>query len=148
MDTAVSNLPGKAEVLAFITAHTGRAPPVWERADLFATLDLDGARAEAFMTAFARHFAVDLGGYEARFHHRGVGRAARFGWPLPVSHRFGLRMPIPLSTLVLAAQSGGWPLHYPQLVPVQSRDWVNWPLILLGLPTGVALLFWLLRGTF
>jgi len=146
MDQHGANRPGREEVLAFLQAQTGRRPDAWQEADLLATYDLDGARAEAFMLAYARNFDVDLTGYEQHFHHRDAGHAARFGWPLPVRHLFGVRLPIPLSTLTKAAQTGRWPVRYPQLLPVPSRDWVNWPLVLLALPVGVALLFWALRG--
>lgn len=148
MEKAGTNGPTRDDVLAFLQAHTGRRPDAWQEADILAAYDLDGARAEAFMAAYASTFAVDLAGYEPRFHHRGAARAARFGWPVSVAYRFGVRLPIPLSTLTAAAQTGHWPLRYPQLLPIASRDWVNWPIVLLALPLGVALLFWALRGTF
>ena len=138
--------PGREAVAGFIAAHTGRAPKPCEAADLLAAYDLDGARADAFMAAFAHAFSVDLAGYEPAFHHRDAARAARFAWPFPVPHRFGVRLPLTLSTLVQTAQTGRWPLRYPQLLPVSGRDWLNWVLVLAALPLGVGLGLWALRA--
>lgn len=148
MERDGSNRPGREDVLAFLEAQTGRRPVAWEEADLLAAYDLDGARAEGFMADFARSFGVDLAGYEAAFHHRDAALAARFGWPLPVPHRFGLRLPLGLSTLTDAAQSGVWPLRYPHLTPAPARDWVNWALVLVALPVAVALILWAFRAAF
>ena len=146
MEQVGTNGPEHADLVGFITAHTGRAPKVWEAADLLAAYDLDGAQAEAFMAAYARTFGVDLAGYEPAFHHRDASTAARFGWPVPVPHRFGTRLPLALSTLVQAAQTGRWPVRYPQLQPVTGRDWLNWPLVLVALPLAVAVALWLFRA--
>ena len=140
------NGPGAEEVLAFIAAQSGQRLGPLERADVLRALDLEGEAAERFMVAFAQAFDVDLKGYESAYHHRDRRRAGRFGWPLPVPFLFGLRMPIPVSTLVQAARSGQWPLRYPVLEPRPVRDWVNWVLVLGALPLLVALLLLLWRA--
>ena len=113
---------------------------------MFRALDLDGDKAAGFMADFSRGFVVDLAGYEPAFHHR-VGLAAtRFSWPLPVPHFFGIRLPLSVSDLTLAAQSGCWPLRYPTLTPAPARDWLNWPMLLVALPVLAALVIWLFRA--
>ncbi len=146
MERDGQNGPGRDDVLAFVSDRAGRRLEVWQEADIFAALDLDGAQAERFMADYARTFGVDLAGYEAGFHHRDAARAQRFGWPVAVPHLFGLRLPVPLSTLTDAAQTGRWPLRYPQLVPVPAYDGLNWAIVLIALPLGVGLLLWGLRG--
>ncbi len=146
MTSGGTNGPGREDILGFIAQETGhRLHPV-DEADIFDACDLDGARADAFMAAFVHRFAVDLAGFEPAFHHRDAGRSARFGWPMGVPHRFGVRLPLALSTLLQAAQTGRWPVHYPQLLPTPARDWLNWPLVLVALPVGVGLLLWVFRA--
>lgn len=139
------NVPDDSAILAFIERHAGRVPDVTGRADVLAALDLDGRQAEDFMKAFAREFSVALAGYEPAFHHRDAARAARFGWPLAVPPQFGIRLPIAVSTLGMAAREGRWPLRYPLLRPVPVRDWVNWLLVLVALPLVVAGLILIFR---
>ena len=142
----MQNGPADEDILLFIERRQGRKPGVAERADLLAALDLDGAKAEAFMADFATAFGVDMAGYEPAFHHRDAGRAGRFGWPVPVPHLFGVRMPLAVSTLARAARDGKWPLRYPVLRPVPMRYWVNWVLALVALPLLVGLLILLWRS--
>ncbi len=140
------NGPAPEDILLFIEQRYGRRLTAVEAADVLAALDLDGDKAESFMTEYALAFGVDLAGYEPGFHHRAAGRAGRFGWPIPVPHLFGLRIPVPVSILARAAQTGFWPVQYPVLQPVPVRDWLNWPLTLVALPVLAAFLIWLLRG--
>ena len=134
--------------MLFIEQQTGRRLKAWEQADILAALDLDGQAAAAFLAAFAKTYGVDMAGYEPGYHHRDRGRAARFGWPVQVPLLFGVRVPLPVTTLVLAARSGAWPLRYPVLSPVPVRDWVNWPLVLVALPLLAALLLMAFRAIF
>lgn len=97
------------------------------------------------MQAFAAEFGVDLTGYEPAYHSQTKGRAWRLGWPIPVPHQFGVRIPIALSHLVAAAQSGAWAMRYPNLTPRPSHDWLNAVLVLGGLPLVVAGLVFLIR---
>lgn len=138
------NGPRDEDILLFIEQRTGRRLAVTERADILAALDLDGARAEAFMADYAKAFGVDLAGYEPTFHIRDASRSGRFGWPVPVPHLFGVRLPLAVSTLALAARRGDWPLRYPVLPPRPARDWINWVLVLAVLPLLVAglILIW------
>ena len=140
----MENGPRDEDILLFIERRTGQRLGPLERADILAALDLDGAAAAAFMADFATAFEVDLAAYEADYHHRDTGRAGRFGWPLPVPHLFGLRLPLAVSTLAQAARRGTWPLRYPLLRPAPPRDWINWVLVLTALPLvagGLLMLF-------
>lgn len=130
--------PDAQAILTFIRDYCGKEPDALGRADLFATLRLDGDEAEAFMQAFALKFNVDLTGYEPAYHHRTKGRAGRFGWPIPVPYQFGVRIPVALSHLVQASKSGKWTQRYPVLNPKVAHDWVNWIVVLGGLPLLVA----------
>ncbi|WP_103332293.1 hypothetical protein [Pseudotabrizicola formosa] len=138
------NGPGRAEILAFIEARSGRRLTRLQEADVLAALDADGAMAAAFMEHFAAEFGVDLTGYEPRFHHRDAATVLRPGWPFAPPQLFGVRLPVAVSTLVQAAQTGRWPMAYPVLTPAPSRQWLNVPLILIGLPVlaaaGIAVL--------
>jgi hypothetical protein len=142
----MKNGPAPEDILLFIEQrHRQKLGPV-AAADVFGALDLDGAAAAEFMADYAREFSVDLAGYEPAFHHRDALRAGRFGWPIAVPHLFGVRLPLPVSTLAQAAQSGRWPVRYPILQPVQGHDWLNWLLVLVALPVLVAFGFALLRA--
>lgn len=138
------NGPEAQDIVLFIETRFGKRLTPVQQADVLAALDLDGTEAEGFAQAFAQEFKVEMAGYEPAFHHRDAGRAGRFGWPVPVPHLFGVRLPIAVSTLALAAQTGRWPLRYPYLRPVPVRDWVNWVIVLVALPILVAaiLLIW------
>ncbi|MDP2082186.1 MAG: hypothetical protein U0934_04635 [Pseudotabrizicola sp.] len=129
----------------FIEARFGRRLSPLQQADVLAALSLDGENAAAFMTSFAAEFGVDLTGYEPRFHHRDEQRLLRPGWPFPAPHLFGVRLPIAVSTLAYAAQTGRWPVTYPVLSVAASRQWLNAPLILFGLPVLAALVIAVLR---
>jgi hypothetical protein len=142
----MKNGPAAADILLFIEQRHSKVLGPVAAADVFAALDLDGAAAAEFMADYAREFSVDLTGYEPAFHHRDALRAGRFGWPIPVPHLFGVRLPLPVSTLTQAAQTGRWPLRYPILQPVQGRDWLNWLLVLVALPLLVGLGLALLRA--
>ncbi|MEF3048832.1 hypothetical protein [Pseudotabrizicola sp. L79] len=142
----MQNGPRDEDILLFIEQHTGRKLGVLERADIFAALDLDGAKAETLMADYAKAFKVDMAGYEPAFHHRDAKRAGRFGWPVPIAPLFGVRMPLPVSTLALAARRGDWPLRYPLLTPRPVRDWINLALVLAALPILAAALIWLWRA--
>lgn len=133
------NGPGREDILLFIERQTGKRLRPAAEADVLLALDLDGAEAAQFMQAFASAFGVDLAGYEAAFHHRDRHRVIRPNWPFPAPHLFGVRFPIPVSTLAEAARTGRWPMHYPMMTPAASRQWVNAPLLLMGLPIVAAL---------
>lgn len=135
------NGPAREDILHFIEqASRQRLTPLQE-ADVLAALDYDGEKATLFMGSFAKEFSVDLAGYEAGFHHRDQKHHLRPGWPLPSPYLFGVRVPIPVSTLVVAAKTGRWPVRYPVLKAAPSRPWLNVPLILIGLPLlGMAVL--------
>jgi len=133
------NGPGREDIVMFIERRSGRRLTALQEADVLAALDLDGDEAVALIDAFAKEFGVDLTGYEARFHHRDAGRVLRPGWPFPAPPLFGVRLPIAVSVLSRAAQTGRWPVVYPVLTVARSRQWLNAPLILIGLPLLVAL---------
>ena len=139
------NGPAREDVLHFIEQRFGRRLTRMQESDVLAALDLDGAAAMDFMAVFAAEFDVDLTGYEPRFHHRPEGRTLQPAWPLPAPYLFGLRLPLALSTLVAAAQTGRWPVFYPVLVPVRSHQWLNTPLILIGLPVLAAIVIALVQ---
>lgn len=139
------NGPAAQDILVFIESRFGRRLTALEQADVLAALDLDGDAASGFLAAFAQEFRVEMAGLEPPFHHRDQGRAGRFGWPIPVPLLFGVRLPIPVSTLVTAAQSGRWPVYYPFLRPVPVRDWINWVIVLVALPIFVAALLFVWR---
>lgn len=139
------NGPGREDILLFIERRTERRLTDLQEADILAGLDLDGDAALGLMEAFAAEFGVDLTGYEPRFHHRDEARVLRPGWPFAAPHLFGVRLPIGVSTLILAAQTGRWPVRYPVLTTVRSRQWLNVPLILIGLPLLVAVVVGLVR---
>lgn len=141
----MQNGPRDEDILAFLQERTGRKLGVLERADVFAALDLDGDAAESLMTDFGLRFEVDLAGYEPAFHHHVGSRAGRFSWPLSVPYLFGMRMPVAVSTMALAARLGKWPLRYPVLAPRPARDWLNWVLVLVVLPILVAMILSALR---
>ncbi len=134
------NGPSAQDIVLFIEARFGKRLTALQQADVLGALDLDGAEAVTFTQAFAQEFKVEMAGYEPAFHHRDPGRAGRFGWPLAVPMLFGVRLPIAVSTLARAAQTGHWPLRYPYLRPVPMRDWVNWVIVLVALPIFVALM--------
>lgn len=142
----MQNGPRDEDILAFIQKRSGRKLGVLDRADVLGALHLDGAEAEGFMTDFGTAFDVDLAGYEPAFHHHVGSRAGRFSWPVPVPHLFGVRMPIAVSTMTLAAGKGKWPLRYPVLSPKPIRDWINWLIVLALLPALVAVLLFLLKS--
>jgi hypothetical protein len=139
------NGPGREDIVVFIERRFGRRLTPSQQADVLAALGLDGERAAAFMASFSAEFAVDMTGYEARFHHRDESRLLRPGWPFSAPHLFGVRLPVAVSTLTEAAQTGRWPVIYPVLTLAPSRQWVNAPLILIGLPLLAALLIAALR---
>ncbi|RGP38147.1 hypothetical protein D1012_04745 [Pseudotabrizicola alkalilacus] len=139
------NGPGREDIVMFIERRTGRRLTALQQADVLAALDLDGDAAQGFMAAFAAEFAVDLTGYEPRFHHRDEGRAVRPGWPIAPPHLFGVRLPVSVSTMTQAAQTGRWPVIYPVLTAARSRQWLNAPLILIGLPVLAAVVIALVR---
>ncbi|MFN4128828.1 MAG: hypothetical protein ACK4GC_03295 [Paracoccaceae bacterium] len=128
------NGPGREDILLFIERRTGRRLTALQQADVLAALDLDGDAALAFMTAYATAFGVDLTGYEARFHHRDEARVLRPGWPFAPPHLFGVRLPVSVTVLTQAAQTGRWTVIYPVLTVAPSRQWLNVPLLLIGLP--------------
>lgn len=140
------NGPAAEDIVLFVENRYGQRLSTVEQADVLRALDLDGAEAAAFLAAFAQEFRVEMAGFEAPFHHRDEGRAGRFGWPVPVPMLFGVRLPIPVSTLALAAQKGIWPVRYPYLRPVPVRDWVNWAIVLIALPLFVAALIFVWRA--
>lgn len=139
------NGPGREDILVFIERRSGRRLTRLQEADVLAALDLDGDSATGFIQAFAAEYGVDLTGYEARFHHRDEGRLLRPGWPFPPPHLFGVRLPIAVSMLTQAAQSGRWPVIYPVLTTAPSRQWLNAPLILIGLPVLAAVAIGVVR---
>ncbi|NEX46079.1 hypothetical protein [Pseudotabrizicola algicola] len=128
------NGPGREDILVFIERRTGRRLTTAEQADVLPALDLDGAAADAFLDAFAAEFRVDLTGLEPRFHSRDEARVRRPGWPFAPPLLFGVRLPLSVTTLAQAAQTGRWPLVYPALTVAPSRQWLNAPLLLIGLP--------------
>jgi hypothetical protein len=140
------NGPGREDILLFIEKRGGRRPDVLEEADILRALGVDGDEALTMMTDFGTEFSVDMAGYEPAFHHLDQGRLLRPSWPLPAPPLYGVRLPLAVSTLVRAAQTGRWPLRYPLLPPAPSRHWLNAPLILLGLPVLAALAIWAFRG--
>ncbi|PJF09661.1 hypothetical protein [Pseudorhodobacter sp. MZDSW-24AT] len=137
------NGPGREDIVVFVERRTGRRLTAAEQADVLAALDLDGAEAEAFLAAFAAAFSVDMTGYEPRFHHRDEALLRRPGWPIAPPLLFGVRLPVSVTTLAQAAQSGRWPVVYPALTVARSGQWLNVPLLLIGLPllaaVGIAL---------
>ncbi|MFN3721966.1 MAG: hypothetical protein ACK4VZ_02885 [Paracoccaceae bacterium] len=133
------NGPGREDILAFVKHRTGRRLTPLHESDVLAALALDGDRAAAFMDSFAAEFSVDLTGYEPQFHYRDTRRLMRPGWPFSPPLLFGVRLPLAISTLAHAARSGCWPLVYPVLPAAPSRQWLNAPLILIGLPLLAAL---------
>ena len=139
------NGAGREDILMFIEARSGRRLTRLQEADVLAALDTDGDRATGFMESFATQFGVDLTGYESRFHHRDESRVLRPGWPFPPPHLFGVRLPIAVSTLVQAAHSGHWPVVYPVLTVARSRQWLNVPLIVIGLPVLAAVVIAVVR---
>ncbi len=128
------NGPGREDIVVFIERRTGRRLTAAQQADVLPALDLDGAAAEGFFAAFAAEFSVDLTGLEPRFHHRDEARVRRPGWPIAPPLLFGVRLPVSVSTLAQAAQTGRWPVVYPALTVARSRQWLNVPLVLIGLP--------------
>lgn len=139
------NGPGREDILIFIEARSGRRLSPLQQADVLAALDADGEAASDFMNGFAATFGVDLTGYEPSFHHRDGATTLHPGWPIAPPHLFGVRLPVAVSTLVQAAQSGRWPVTYPVLTVAPSRQWLNVPLILIGLPVLAAALIALVR---
>lgn len=139
------NGPERTDILAFIEARSGRRLTPAQQADVLTALDADGDAATAFMASFAAAFGVDLTGYDPRFHHRDATSVMRPGWPFAPPPLFGVRLPLAVSTLVQAAQSGRWPLVYPVLSVAPSRQWLNVPLVLIGLPFLAALGIGLMR---
>lgn len=139
------NGPGREDILMFIESRSGRRLTQMQEADVLAALDADGDAAAAFMASFAARFGVDLTGYEPRFHHRDAGRVLRPGWPFAPPHLFGVRLPVAVSTLTQAAQTGHWPVIYPVLTVAPSRQWLNVPLIVIGLPVLAGLVIAVLR---
>ena len=140
------NGPGREDLLQFIEREGGRRPAFAQEADILRALSLDGDAALGFMERFSNAFRVDLTGYDPRYHHLDQGRLARPGWPFAPPPVFGVRLPIALSTLVHAAQSGHWPVRYPLLTSARSQQWLNVPLILIALPALAALVVAVLRG--
>jgi hypothetical protein len=140
------NGPAATDILLFIEQRFGKRLGAADQADVLRALDLDGAAAADFILAYAEAFKVDIAGFEPAFHHRDAGRAGRFGWPIRVPMLFGVRFPIPVSTLALAARSGVWPLRYPILRPQPVRDWINWVIVLVALPIFVALILLVWRA--
>ncbi|MFN4155917.1 MAG: hypothetical protein ACK4HF_14795 [Paracoccaceae bacterium] len=139
------NGPGREDIILFIERRTGRRLTALQQADVLTALDLDGKAAQDFMQAFAAEFAVNLTGYEPRFHHREEARVLRPGWPFAPPHLFGVRLPVAVGTLAQAAQTGRWPMIYPVLTVAPSRQWLNVPLILIGLPLLAAVVIAVLR---
>lgn len=139
------NGPAREDILHFIESRHGQKLVAGQAADVFRALDLDGKRATDFMADFAQQFHTDLTGYEPAFHHRDATAAGRLGWPIAVPHRFGVRLPVSVSDLTLAAQTGRWHLRYPNLQPVTPRDWLNWPLVVAALPVLAAAVIWLVK---
>lgn len=137
------NGPGREDLLLFIEKHAGRSPDVLEEADVLHALRLDGDAAREFIDAFAKEFRVDMAGYEPAFHHLDAAKLLRPSWPLPAPHLYGVRLPLSVSTLLQAAQSGRWPLRYPLLPQAASRHWLNAPLIMIGLPLLAAAAIWI-----
>ena len=142
----MENGPRDEDILAFIQKRSGRKLGALDRADVLSALQLDGAEAEGFMTDFGMAFDVDLAGYDPAFHHHVGSRAGRFGWPIAVPYLFGVRMPVAVSTMALAARKGKWPLRYPVLSAKPARDWINWLIVLALLPSFVALLVFLVTS--
>jgi hypothetical protein len=139
------NGPARADIVTFIEREWRHRLTPLEQADVLAALRFDGDDALAFMDRFAAEFRVDLTGYERAFHHLDAAGLLRPGWPLPVRHPFGVRLPIAVSTLVRAAQTGRWPVQYPLLPPASQRTWLNAPLILIGLPLAAIAVLGLVR---
>lgn len=128
------NGPAREDILAFIERSRGRRLAPFEEADILGTLGIDGKDAAEFLQAFAKEFKVDLTGLEPAFHFHEEDRRMRPGWPLPLTHVYGVRLPIGVGILVRAAQTGRWPPVYPLLKPAASVSWLNAPIVLVGLP--------------
>jgi hypothetical protein len=139
------NGPAREDVLHFIEQRFGRRLTRMQESDVLAALDLDGKDAADFMADFAREFTVDLTGYEPRFHHRPEVRTLQPSWPMPAPYQFGVRFPLAVGVLVMAAQTGRWPVFYPVLTPMRSLQWVNAPLVLIGLPVMAAIVLALVQ---
>lgn len=138
------NGPAREDIVQFIEREWRHRLTPLEEADVLTALDLDGDKARDFIDRFSRAFQVDMTGYEPAFHHLDK-TGVRPGWPLPVRPLFGVRLPIAVSILVRAAQTGRWPVNYPVLDPARSRHWLNAPLILIGLPILAILVLALIR---
>ncbi|MFN3844472.1 MAG: hypothetical protein ACK4RZ_01455 [Paracoccaceae bacterium] len=134
------NGPGREDILVFIERRCGKRLDALDQADVLTALDLDGDKALVFLSDFGNEFNVDLTGYEARMHHHDEAKVLRPGWPITAPYLFGVRLPIAVSTLLTAAQTGRWPMVYPVLTVVTSHQWLNVPLIVVGLPVLVTLL--------
>lgn len=140
------NGPAREDVLAFVERSTGKRLSPLQEADVLQALGLDGKKAATFIQAFAKEFGVDLAGYEWRFHHVDEGTLRQPGWPVRPGHPSGVRMPLAVSTLVLAARTGRWPVHYPVPAPTAPKGWLNVLLIVVGLPVFVILLLLAFRA--
>ena len=132
-------------MLAFVEGHAGRALTSAEQADVLRATGEDGDSAVEFIDRFGKEFSIDMASYAWAFHHVDEGTLLRVGWPIPSGHHRALRFPLSVTLLTTAARTGQWPVRYPQRPAVASWHWLNWPLILLGLPAVVALGLWLIR---
>jgi hypothetical protein len=126
--------PSRAEVLGWLETRLGRPLSPADQADLARAAGLDRQTGPALVADFARAFGLDPDGFP---HDAYFGRAARFappGWPIPPAGGGPLRFPLSLSLLHQAAGAGRWPPRPPVPATGPGLDWLNLPLLLLGLP--------------
>lgn len=102
--------------------------------DVFERLGIDGDDAFEFIDRFGDRFGTDMSAYRWYFHHgeEGINIA---GLLFPPPYRRVSRIPVTFDTLVLAAESGVWPIQYPphNLPPVRRDLQVNLGCVIVAL---------------
>ena len=111
-----------AAVAGFLKDFWGAATELYDDADIFDTLGIDGDDAFEFIERFATKFEIDIGNYCWYFHH-GEEPFINFGaWLFKPPYRRVYRIPITPQVLAEAIRAKRWPLKY----PVHNVPSVRW----------------------
>ncbi|MES2665288.1 MAG: hypothetical protein V4712_04260 [Pseudomonadota bacterium] len=140
--------PTRAEVLDWIEGQLATRLSPADQADILRAAGYGGAGALTLMQDFARHFGVDLTGYQPAMHHAPDRGLLQMGWPIPARAPQGVAFPVSLTVLHQAASLKRWPVTYPGSAPAANYAWANLPLLILGLPALTALLLWVMPRLF
>jgi hypothetical protein len=111
----------RAEILSLLAEMGGRMPDDAEQADIVGRFGMDGADITEFLDAYSQRFNVRLNTLLWYFHYFDEPPYYRRVFAIGADGRDVPLMPITVDMLVKGAESGNWPVVYPD-----HREEIRW----------------------